>query len=336
MTVGARSPGRRSKRGDVRRRGQVVAHLHRRTVVELRHRPGQVGRVDPVPEDGQHGLTGQPGHDFVFGVVFERVQLDLARRRRHQGGEVADPGYGLVLPRAQGAARRRRHQGLVVGHTEAHGDAGPLVDLGALTSQLGDRGHDLGHVAGHLDLQTVEVGGYGLLHDDVHFGGGVQGVVGADLSPETVFQRRDDAASAGVVLGVGRRHEEDVEREADLVATDLDVSLLEHVEEADLDAFGQVGQFVYGEDASVGAGHEAVMKGQLVREVAPFGHLDGVDFADEVRYRGVRSGQFFSQALVAAHPLDGAFVTLRGHELAPVAGNGVVGVVEHLRAGDDR
>ena len=72
------------------------------------------------------------------------------------------------------------------------------------------------------------------------------------------------------------------------------------------------------------------MKRELVREVAPFGHLDGVDLADEVGYRGVRSGQFLAEALVAAHPLDGAFVTFCGHELAPVAGNGVVGVVEHL------
>ena len=218
---------------------------------------------------------------------------------------------------------------------EADRDARTLVDLGALAGQLGDGGHDLGHVTRHFDPEPFEVGGHGLLDDDIHFGGGVERVVGADLGPEAVLQRRDDAPSAGVVLGVGRSDEEDVEREPDLVAADLDVPLLEHVQQADLDAFGQVRQLVDGEDAAVGARHEAVMERQLVREVAPLGHLDRVDFADEVGDRGVRRGQLLPEALVAAHPLDRAFVALGGHELAAVAGDRVVGVVEHFRAGDD-
>ena len=73
----------------------------------------------------------------------------------------------------------------------------------------------------------------------------------ADLRAEAVLERRDDAPAVGVVLGVGAGHHEEVERQPDLVAADLDVALLHDVEEADLDALGQVGQLVDREDAAI-------------------------------------------------------------------------------------
>ena len=160
--------------------------------------------------------------------------------------------------------------------------------------------------------------------------------MGADLAAEAVLQRRDDAAAVGVVLGVGRGHQQDVERQADLVAADLDVALLEHVEQADLDALGEVGQLVDGEDAAVGAGHEAVVQRQLVGQVATLGHLDRVDLADEVGDRRVRRGQLLAEAVVAVDPRDRRVLAVLGDEVAGVAGHRRVGVVVDLAAGDDR
>jgi hypothetical protein len=65
--------------------------------------------------------------------------------------------------------------------------------------------------------------------------------VGADLGAEAVLERRDDPAAVGVVLGVRGRDEQQVERQAQRVAADLDVALLQHVEQRDLDALGEVG-----------------------------------------------------------------------------------------------
>ena len=109
-----------------------------------------------------------------------------------------------------------------------------------------------------------------------------------------------------------------VERQADLVAADLHVALLEHVEQADLDALGEVGQLVDGEDAAVGAGHEAVVQRELVGEVAALGHLDRVDLADEVGDRRVGRGQLLAVAVVAVHPLDRRVVAVLGDEVAGV------------------
>ena len=139
--------------------------------------------------------------------------------------------------------------------------------------------------------------------------------MGADLAAEAVLQRRDDAAAVRVVLGVGRRNQQHVEGQADLVATDLDVALLEHVEQTDLDAFGEVGQLVDGEDAAVGPRDEAVVQRQLVGQVAALGDLDRVDLADQVGDRRVRRGQLLPEAVVAVHPRDRRVVAVLGDEV---------------------
>ena len=166
-----------------------------------------------------------------------------------------------------------------------------------------------------------------LLGHDRELGLEVLRVVGPDAGPETVLQRGDDPAPVRVVLRVRRGHEQDVERKAHLVAADLDVAFLEHVEQADLDALGEVGQLVYGEDAAVGPRHEPVVERELVGEVAAFGHLDRVDLADEIRHGGVRGGELLAVAVAAVHPGDRRVVACLGHQVAGHAGD---------RAGRDR
>ena len=123
--------------------------------------------------------------------------------------------------------------------------------------------------------------------------------MGADLGAEAVLERRDDAAAVGVVLGVRGGDQHDVERQADPVAADLHVALLEDVEQPDLDALGEVRQLVDREDAAVGARDEAVVDGELVAEVAPLGDPDGIDLADQVGDRCVGGGQLLAVALLA-------------------------------------
>ena len=143
-----------------------------------------------------------------------------------------------------------------------------------------------------------------LLADDRHLVLERPRVVGPDLRPEAVLERRDDPAARRVVLGVRRGDDVQVERQADDEAADLDVALLEDVEEADLDPLGEVGQLVDRDDAAVGARDEAVVEGQLVGEVAALGDLDRVDLADEVGDRDVGRRQLLGVAPVARQPVD--------------------------------
>ncbi len=78
------------------------------------------------------------------------------------------------------------------------------------------------------------------------------------------------------------------------------------------------------------------MDGELVRQVAALGHLDGVDLADEVGDRRVGRRQLLAEAAVAVHPFDRGLVAALGDEHAGVLRHRVVRVVVDLAAGDDR
>ena len=59
-----------------------------------------------------------------------------------------------------------------------------------------------------------------------------------NLDVEAVLQRRDDAPARSVILGIRARDEDHVNRQANLVALDLDVLLFHQIEQADLHLLG--------------------------------------------------------------------------------------------------
>ncbi len=158
---------------------------------------------------------------------------------------------GLVVD--EGATLGVGEDELHGGDGEALGDSAALVDFFVFAGVEGDLFDDLADVVGDFDL-GVGAAGPGLLRGDGDAFFDVLGVVGADLGADAVFERGDDLAAGGVVLGVGGEDDGYVEREADGVALNLHVALLHDVEERDLDLAGEVGKLVDGEDAAIGAG----------------------------------------------------------------------------------
>ena len=78
-----------------------------------------------------------------------------------------------------------------------------------------------------------------------------------DGRADAVLELRNHLARAVVGARVCAEEDEDVEVEADRVAADLDIALLEDVEEADLHELVEVGQLVHREDAAVLARDQA-------------------------------------------------------------------------------
>ena len=119
----------------------------------------------------------------------------------------------------------------------------------------GRRRRSLDHLANIFrELQLVAVAGRpGFLRGDgdafIHGGG----IVGANLRADAVFERSDDLAARGVVLRIGAEDQRHIQRQAHRISLNLHVAFLHDVEQADLDFSGQVGQFVDGEDAAIGA-----------------------------------------------------------------------------------
>ena len=201
----------------------------------------------------------------------------------------------------------------------------------------GERGQHLGHEARHDHERQAGSAGRGqrggaLLLEDRDLLLGRDGVVRADLGAEAVLERGDDATAVGVVLGVGGRDHQQVQRQAQRVAAHLHVALLHHVQQRDLDALGQVGELVDRDDPAVVARDEAVVDRELVGQMAPLGDLDGIDVADQVGHRDVGRRELLGVAVLAADPLHGGGIAVRRHEGARERRERVVGVVVDLAA----
>ena len=159
--------------------------------------------------------------------------------------------------------------------------------------------------------------------------------MGADFRADAVFERGDDFAARGVVLRVGAEDKGHIEGQAHGVALNLHVAFLHDVEERDLDFAGQVGQFVDGEDAAVGAGQQAVVHGEFAGKVlAAARGLDGIKIADQVGNRHIGRGELFNIAILAGKPGDGRGIAAVGDQVAATPAERTIGVVANLASGD--
>ena len=271
----------------------------------------------------EHGLLDEPLDHLALVPVSRRLELDLPGRRRERGAEVRDPRHGERLAEPHRPAEGVRHEVLVVADRHADADPAPLADLGAPAGEVRQLGDDLLHVRRHLDLVAVRSEARGLLVHDADLVGERPRVVRAHLRAEAVLERGDDAPAVRVVLGIRRGDDEEVERQAHQVASDLDVSLLHDVEEPHLDALGEIRQLVQDEDAAVRPREQAVVDRQLVGEVPALGDLDRIHLADQVGDRDVGRGELLPVPALPGQPLDGGAVAQLGDERAPGLADGL-------------
>src|SRR3989454_7067993 len=160
--------------------------------------------------------------------------------------------------------------------------------------------------------------------------------MGANLGADAVFQRRDDFSARGVILGIGGENEENIEREAQGIALNLNVAFLHDVEEADLDFSGKVGELIDGKDAAIGAREQAVVDGEFVGEVASAASgADGIDVADDVGHGDVGCGEVFDEAILAGHSGEGGVVAVGGDFFAASAADGFQGIIVDFAASND-
>jgi len=131
-----------------------------------------------------------------------------------------------------------------------------------LAGSEGDALNDLAHVFRNDQLVAI-AGSPGLLGGDRDSFIHGRGVVRANFRTDTVLERRDDLSACGVVFGIGRKHERNVERQADRVSLNLNVTFLHDVEKPNLNLSRQVRQFVHRKNAAIGARQQSVMDGQF-------------------------------------------------------------------------
>ena len=267
--------------------------------------------------------------DLLLAPLLTGGELQLAAQHRGHGVEVDGPGDGARLPRDRRATQGRGRDRLRGGHREPGRHTGRLVDRGRLAQVSGEPGDDLDQVPRHVGDEC------GLLLDERDLVAHLERVVGADLGTEAVLERGDDPPAVGVVLRVRAGDQQHVQGQPQRVAAHLDVALLHDVEQRDLDAFGEVGQLVDRDDTAVRARDQPEMDGLRVTERAALGHLDRVDVADQVGDGGVGCRELLGVALGTVPPLHGQGVAQLGGAADRGGGDGFVGVLAELGAGDD-
>jgi hypothetical protein len=160
--------------------------------------------------------------------------------------------------------------------------------------------------------------------------------MGPDLGAEPVLQRRDDPAAVGVVLRVGRCHQQHVERQPQRVPADLDVALLHHVQQRDLDSLGQVRQLVDRDDPAVRPRDQTEVNGLRVAQTAALGDLHRVHIADQVTDRRVRSRELLGVPQIAVQPSHRQVITKLSGAAARLGRDRVERMLRQLRTFDHR
>src|SRR5947209_17474402 len=73
-------------------------------------------------------------------------------------------------------------------------------------------------------------------------------IMGANFRTHTVFERRNDTSTVGIVFGVGAGDDIYIQWQANFIATNLYITLFHDVQQAYLNTFSQVWQFVDAEN----------------------------------------------------------------------------------------
>ena len=192
----------------------------------------RVGVGEVVVEDLADGGADELAHDGVgaahLAFVFE---FELAGDAGQGGVDVADARHRQLF-----AVERARRSALETTSSMVEMGRRWLTPL-RLSTLLSSRAEkatcsiDLAEIVRNLRSWCEPRSRPGFLRGDGDaFFEGLR-IVGADLRADAVFERSDDFAARGVVLGVGAEDESDIEVEAHGIALNLHVAFLHDVEE---------------------------------------------------------------------------------------------------------
>src|SRR2546429_9749408 len=182
-----------------------------------------------------------------FALVFE---LHLAGDGGKGGVNVGDARDDGVFAVARRSLFGAADETLQSRDGQALADAGAAIHALVLARLESDFFHHLPKVRWHVNLLSGIAAYPGFLRGDGHSFLDGCGVVRANFGANPVFERGDNFATRGVILGIGGEDDEHVERQPQRVALNLEVAVLHDVLEAGLNFSRFVSEVVKGKDAS--------------------------------------------------------------------------------------
>src|SRR5439155_12928406 len=105
-------------------------------------------------------------------------------------------------------------------------------------------------------------------------------IMGANFGTNAVLEGSNDTPTVGVVLGVSAGDDIYIQRQANLVAANLHVTLFHDVQQTHLNALSQVWQFVDTEYTTVGTWDHSIVNSEFIWEIATLSHTHRVYLTD--------------------------------------------------------
>src|SRR5712664_117590 len=265
------------------------------------------------------------------------LELQFSSDGREGGVDVGDAGDHGFFAVASGALLGAADEAFQSRDRQTLADTRAAVDALVLASLKRDFFDDLAEIVRHFDFLAGIAPHPSLLRRDGHSFLDARGIMGANFRADAVFQRRDDFSARRVIFRIRGKNEQDVERKSQRITLDLDVSFLHDVEQTNLNFSGEIGKFIDGENAAVGARQKPVVDGEFVGQIAAAAsRADGIHITDNVSHGDVGSSEFFDEAILAGHPGDGSIVAFGGDFFAARSANRFQGIVVDFAAGHDR
>src|SRR5690348_4488204 len=330
------------KAGDFPQFGQMLAgfsggcEFQFIAAFEPLHNRLQIGVAEILCKGFANGRANQFARDGLGAAQLAFIlQLEFSSHRGNRAVNVGDTRNRCFFGVAHGALFGAADRIFEAGNRQALADAGAAVDAFVFAGLKGDFFDYFANVLRNFNVAAVAMRPGFLRGDSNSFADG-RGVVGANFRADAIFERRDDFAARGVILGVRGEDEQHVERQADRVTFYLNVALLHDVEQADLNFSSEIGQFVDGENAAIGAREQAIVNGEFVGEIVPaLCGANGIHVADHVGDGHVGSGEFFDITAAAREPANGQRFAFGLGAFAAGVANGAIRIVVDLAAGDD-
>src|SRR5712692_5509141 len=282
---------------------------------------------------GSNEFTRDSIRALEFAFIF---QLQFAGHGGKRGVDVGDAGDDGFFSVAGGALFGAADEAFESCDGKTLADSGSAVDTLVFAGQKGDFFDDLTEIGRHVDLLAGIAPYPGFLGRDSHSFLDTRRIVRSNLRADAIFQRRDDLSARSVIFRIRGKNKKHVEREAQGIALNLDVAFLHDVEEADLNFSGQVGKFVDGENAAIGAREKPVVNREFVGEVASAaGRANRINISDDVGHGDIGRREFFDESIVSGHPGDGSIVAVGGDSFAAGAADRFQGIVVDFAARHD-
>src|SRR5438876_945782 len=120
--------------------------------------------------------------------------------------------------------------------------------------------------------------------------------------------------AVGVMLGIRAEDQAHVQIQPERIPANLHIPLLQHIEQADLNARRHVLHCVDGENPAIGTRDQAIVHRRFIRKIPPFGMFHQVDLPDQIRDGDIRRRQFFLIPIAAMRPLNFRIIRLLGDD----------------------